>query len=111
MLYAKISPAAEKLEQVTPFSAVTQTANYMSALARPYGLGADVVNFEVLFGNVTFDENNQPIRFRNVLSSSLKLTADQLQNWGIDDSVVLQQIALILGVSIESYTTVPNERF
>jgi hypothetical protein len=111
MLYAKITPAAEKIEQVTPFSSVTQTADYMSALARPYGLGSESVNFEILFGNITFDENNQPVRFQNVLSSNLKLTAQQLQNWGTDDSVVLQQIASILGVTIESYVTVDNERF
>jgi hypothetical protein len=111
MLYAKITPAAEKIEQVTPFSSVTQTADYMSALARPYGLGSESVNFEILFGNITFDENNQPVRFQNVLSSNLRLTEQQLQNWGTDDSVVLQQIASILGVTIESYVTVDNERF
>jgi len=111
MLYAKISPAAEKIEQVTPFSAVTVSADYMSALARPYALGSNSVNFEVLFGNVTFDEKNDPIRFQNVLSSNIKLTTEQLQSWGTDDSVVLQQITSILGVSILSYVTIDNERF
>jgi hypothetical protein len=110
MLYAKITPVAERIEQITPFSAVTQSANYMSALARPYGLGSDSVNFEVIFGNITFDENNQPVRFQNVLSNNLKLTAEQLQSWGTDDSVVLQQIASILGITIDSYAIVPNDR-
>lgn len=111
MLYAKITPAAEKISQVTPFSAVTQTADYMSALARPYGLGSNSVNFEVLFGNITLDENNQPVKFQNVVSSNLTLSGDQLQSWGTDDSVVLQQIASILGVTIQSYVTLSNDRF
>jgi hypothetical protein len=110
MLYAKITPPAERIEQITPFSAATQSANYMSALARPYALGSDSVNFEVLFGNINFDENNQPTRFQNVLSSNLQLTGQQLQNWGTDDSFVLQQMALILGVTIDSYVNIPNDR-
>lgn len=108
MLYAKITPSAEKIVQTTPFSATTITADYMSALARPYGLGANVVNFEVLFGNVSFDENQQPISFQNVVSSQLVLQGTQLQNWGIDDSVILNEIATLMGVSIENIITIEN---
>lgn len=110
MIYAKITPAAERIVQITPFSAETQTADYMSALARPYGLGSTSVSFEVLFGNVILDENNQPKRFQNVVSSNLVLSGDQLQSWGTDDSVILQQIASILGITIQSYVTIVNDR-
>jgi hypothetical protein len=108
MLYAKITPSAEKVIQTTPFSSTTITADYMSALARPYGLGANVVNFEVLFGNITFNENQQPISFQNVVSSQLILEGDQLQNWGIDDTIILQEMATILGLTIESFVTIVN---
>jgi dTDP-D-glucose 4,6-dehydratase len=108
MLYAKITPSAEKVIQTSPFSSTTITADYMSALARPYGLGSNIVNFEVLFGNVSFDENQQPISFQNVVSSQMTLEGSQLENWGIDDTVILQEMATILGLTIESFVTIVN---
>ena len=35
MLLAKINPAAEKITEVTPFSSVTTSLDYMTAIAKP----------------------------------------------------------------------------
>lgn len=50
MLYGKINPPATSVEQTTPFSAITKTADLMVVIARPYALGATNVNFQVSFG-------------------------------------------------------------
>lgn len=110
MLFAKISPAAQKIIQTTPFESTTQTADYMSALARPYALGSNKVNFEVIYSNVIFDENQNPIKYENLTSNVLSLEGSQLQGWGTDDSYILQQIASILNITIQSYVNVPDGR-
>lgn len=110
MLFAKISPVAQKIVQTTPFESTTQTADYMSALARPYSLGANKVNFEVIYSNITFDENQNPLKYDSLISNMISLEGDQLQGWGSDDSFILQQLATILGVTIQSYVNVPDGR-
>jgi len=110
MLFAKISPAAQKVIQKTPFESTIVTADYMSALARPYSLGSNKVNFEVIYCTVTFDENQNPIKFDTVTSNNVTLQDSQLQGWGSDDSFILQQLASVLSVSVESYVTVPDNR-
>jgi hypothetical protein len=109
MLYAQITPAAEKTTQVTPFSAITESADLMFAVARPYTLGATRVNFQVTFGNGTI-ANNQVSNFVELLSSNVTLTSGELSNWGTDDSVVLSTIAAKLGTtSIGIYTSSPQQ--
>lgn len=105
MMYSQITPAAEKTTQVTPFSAITESANLMSAVARPYILGATKVNFQVTFGNGTITDN-QVSNFAELLSTNVILTSDELSNWGTDDSVVLEAIATKLGAtSLGVYTS------
>jgi hypothetical protein len=110
MLFAKILPAAQKIIQSTPFESTIVTADYMSALARPYSLGANKVNFEVIYCTITFDENQNPIKFDTVTSSNVILQNSQLQGGGSDDSFILQQLASSLSITIESYITVADNR-
>lgn len=102
MLFAKVSPQAQVISQTTPFSSVTRNVEYMSAIARPYALGAESVNFEVLFGDVTFDENESPVTFQNVITYNVTLDSSQLSGWGVDDSYVLSQLASVLETSVVS---------
>jgi len=109
MLYAQITPAAEKTTQVTPFSAITESADLMLAVARPYTLGASRVNFQVTFGNGTITDGKVS-NFQELLSSNVTLTSDELSNWGTDDSVVLGTIATKLGTtSLGVYTSAPQQ--
>lgn len=113
MLLAKISPAAKQIVQTSPFESSEVTAEYMSALARPYALGASKVNFEVVFGNLV--ESPKPgseelvQQFVRVTSSSVVLEGEELASWGTDDLVVLNAIAAKLGTSIVSTLVVENE--
>jgi hypothetical protein len=123
MLLAKINPAASFTSQSGPFVASeTITADYLTALARPYLVGATQTNFEVLFGTYTpavdgveasegvGEVQAQPAKFNHIQSSQVILTSEELANWGTDDSVVLTAIASKLGTSIVSTTTVDSSR-
>jgi len=100
MIYAKINPVASIVRQINPFSATTVTADTMTAIARPYVLGADKTRFEVKYGNVTLDQNNVVTKFQDVLNNECVLTSEQLSGWGTDDTAVLQVIATTLNVSV-----------
>ena len=114
MLLAKISPAAKQIVQTSPFESSEVSAEYMSALARPYALGASKVNFEVVFGNLV--ESTRPgseevaQQFVRVTSANVELEGEALASWGTDDSVVLSAIAAKLGTSVVS-TLVVNDQF
>jgi len=100
MIYAKINPIATVVRQINPFSATTVTADTMTAIARPYILGADKTRFEVKYGNVTLDQNSIVTKFTDVLNSECILTSQQLSEWGADDSTVLHAIATSLNISV-----------
>lgn len=104
MIYAQISPAAQKIEQITPFSSITKTANYMIALARPYALGANKVTFQVVYGIPEFTDGTVS-RFDGIAASEVDLDSSEISSWGTDDTVVFTQIARKLGISILSTVT------
>jgi hypothetical protein len=123
MLLAKISPAASFTSQSGPFTASeTITADYLTALARPYIAGAAQTNFEVIFGTYTAAVAGveasegveaveaQPAKFNHIQSSSVTLTAEELAAWGTDDSVLLTAVASKLGTSVISTVTVDSSR-
>jgi hypothetical protein len=109
MLYGKITPVAQIVKQVTPFESTTIEANYMTALARPYGIGATKVNFEVLFGNTKINENNEVIGFERISSYRVVLEGSELSSWGTDDTVVLQTIASKLNVTASNFITINDQ--
>ena len=106
MIYAKINPAATRVEQNSPFGAQkTIVADYMTAIARPYTLGAQRTRFEIQYGNVTLNADGNVTNFSHIMSGETVLTADQLATWGSDDAVVLNIIAAAVGTSVESIVT------
>lgn len=101
MLYAKINPKASFVKQENPFAApVTVEAEFLTALARPYAAGAKETNFEVQFGNPILNEEGVIVRVQPINSTSVVLSAEELANWGVDDSVLLEAIAAKLGTSV-----------
>lgn len=101
MLYGKINPTAKVVSVDSPFQTNTVEAEYMTAYARPYGLGATNVRFEVVFGNITTAEDDTKT-FSVLSSSQTSLNSQQIQNWGIDDTVALNEIAAAIGTTVES---------
>ena len=118
MLLAKINPAATFTSQDGPFAQPTViTAEYLTALARPYVAGAAQTNFEVVFGNYTpaveasEGVQAQPAQFIRVQSSQVVLSAEELASWGTDDSVLLDAIASKLGTSVVETVVVEGNHF
>ena len=89
LLFAKIDPAAEIASQESPFQYDVKTANYLTAQASPYRLGANEVNFNLVYGSATFDAEGNMQTFNRLLSGYITLGAPYIQQWGIDDSVIL----------------------
>lgn len=121
MLIAKITPAATFTAQSGPFAQPeTITADYLAAMARPYLAGAAFTNFEVQFGTFTpaiqaveASEGieaiqGQPARFQHIQSTQVRLSAEELANWGTDDSTLLQAIATKLGTEVVETATVQS---
>ena len=108
MLVAKINPSASFAKQENPFSATTVSADSITVLARPYLLGANEVNFEVVFGNVTpavaaaEGVEAKPAQFQQVANHMVTLTKEELANWGTDDAAAMEAVATKLGASVVS---------
>lgn len=109
MLFAKISPVAQIIIQNNPYNNTVIDCDYMGIIARPYVLGTEVVNFELQYGTITFDESDFPETFNYVKSYGITLSGNQLTNWGIDDTYIFQEIATILGITIVNYVDIPSE--
>jgi hypothetical protein len=97
MLFAKINPVAQIPEMESPFAYDVKTANYLTAVASPYRLGAEEVNFSLIYGNATFNEEGQMETFTRLLGGSITLGAPYIQEWGLDDSVILGTICEQVG--------------
>lgn len=97
MLFAKINPVAQIPEMESPFAYDVKTANYLTAVASPYRLGAEEVNFGLIYGTATFNEEGQMETFTRLLGGSITLGAPYIQEWGIDDSVILGTICEQVG--------------
>lgn len=114
MLLAKINPAASFAKQENPFTITTVTADTIAVVARPYVLGSNEVNFEVLFGNfipateaVEASEGVEAkeaelAQFVQATSQFVVLTKEELENWGTDDEVALLAVSNKIGANIES---------
>lgn len=112
MLLAKINPAATFTSQDGPFAQPTIiTADYLTALARPYVAGADKTNFEIQFGTYVPAVEGQSAKFNRVQSSQLVLTADELASWGTDDIDLLDAVASKLGTSVVETVEVDGNNF
>jgi hypothetical protein len=102
MIYAKINPVLSMARQSGHFNPdITYvTASLMMASATPYNLGAEKVQFRVSFGEILSNQGGDRQRFEAVHMENIELTSDELQDWGTDDSIVLEIIADKKGTTI-----------
>lgn len=100
MLLAKINPPVTKIYQITSFSSQTVTAEYMVVKAENYVIGNPEIKFNLRFGNLLNDVITGKQSFDVILNQSLTLKTEELSSWGVDDSVLLDIIALKIGTTI-----------
>lgn len=100
MLFGKIDPAAQIVKQTTPFEQQTITADWMTAIARPYVLGATEVNFQVSYGTLVKDETGKVTGFNNLFNDNVVLSGTIITSWGSNDAVILDAIAEQQGTEV-----------
>jgi hypothetical protein len=110
MIVTKISPAATKIIQTSPFEHTTLTGEYMIVNVTKYVVGSlpgsfnDENIFEIKFGNIKYEKkpdgtDDRPM-LDTIISQRLKLTTPQVEGWGHDDSVLIDIIAEHLGLTV-----------
>jgi hypothetical protein len=111
MIFGQINPKATVVQQTTPFGGTTVTGSYMTALARPYALGANIVNFQVIYGNCTFDTGSGEVtNFQQIFSDNVVLSGSAISTWGEDDSVILEALAAQQGTTITAVVSGSNNQ-
>ena len=100
MLFGKINPVAQIVKQTTPFEQQTIEADYITALARPYALGAESVNFQVTYGNFVKDDTGKITGFNNLFNDNVVLSGPIISNWGTNDAVILDALAAAQGTDV-----------
>lgn len=103
MLFGKISPQAVIPKMISPFEQTEIVAEYITAIATPYKLGAHVVDFRVMYGNPVYNEENVVIRYDTIYETYIQLSGQQIEDWGTDDSIVLTEIATEEGTTITQF--------
>jgi hypothetical protein len=111
MLFGKISPQAVIPKMVTPFQQTEIVAEYITAMATPYRLGAHVVDFRVMFGNPVYNSENVVIRYDVIYETYVQLSGQAIEDWGTDDITVLTAIATTEGTTITQFENWFPENF
>jgi hypothetical protein len=103
MIFGKINPVISIANQSTLFNPTSSftTGSYMTAVANQYVLGANQVNFRVMYGNCTF-ESGSVVGFQTVYADNVVLSGSTITTWGEDDSVILDAIAAAQGTTVVS---------
>lgn len=103
MLFGKISPQAIIPQMVTPFEQTEIVAEYITAIATPYKLGAHVVDFRIMYGNLIFDSENETTYFTVVHETYTQLSGQTIEDWGTDDTTILATIATEQGTTVVQF--------
>lgn len=98
MLLGKLTTPAIKIVQNGPFETTSITADYIIISTENFVIGNPSVSFQVRFINIVTE--NEKERPDIVLRQSIKMTSEELSNWGTDDSILLDIVAAKLGTTI-----------
>ena len=101
MIFGKINPVISMATQNTLFNPAPEfiTGSYMTAVENNYALGANQVNFRVMYGECTF-ESGSVVGFKTVHADNVTLSGASIETWGTDDSVILKAIAVQQGTTV-----------
>jgi len=101
-IFGQIEPKITLIGQTNIFSSTPSyiTGSYITAFAHNYVLGANEVNFRVIYGNCTFDTANNVTDFTTIHTDSTTLSGEVISTWGEDDSIILKAIAEKQGTTV-----------
>lgn len=101
MIFGQINPVLSMVKQDTLFNPTPEfvTGSYMTAVANQYALGANQVNFRVMYGECIF-ESGSVVDFQVIHIDNVVLSGSAIETWGTDDSVILNTIAEQQGTTV-----------
>jgi len=101
-IFGQINPKITLVEQTNIFSSTPSyiTGSYMTAFAHNYVLGANEVNFRIMYGNCTFDAAGNVTEFATIHTDSTTLSGEVISTWGEDDGIILEAIAEKQGTTV-----------
>ena len=103
MLFGKISPQAVIPQMISPFEQGELVVEYITAIATPYILGANAVDFQVMYANPVYNEENVVISYNVYHQVQVRLSGTAIEDWGTDDTTVLSAIAAEQGTTITEF--------
>lgn len=104
MLYAKFSPAISVNISKDPFNPNVIEAEYVYGIASGYPMGGTSVNINVWYGRATLNENEKVTSFEKAYFEFIELGSADINQWGTDDSYILQKIVERKGLTyLRSY--------
>jgi hypothetical protein len=103
MLFGKISPQAVIPQMISPFEQGELVVEYITAIAAPYILGANTVDFQVMYVNPVYNENNVVVSYTVYHQVQVRLSGLAIEDWGTDDTSVLAAIAAEQGATITQF--------
>lgn len=106
-IFGKINPAIQIAEQTSLFNPTPayKSGDYIAAVASPYVLGTNEVNFRVYYGNCAFDAEGNVVDFKSIYSDGVTLSGTAISTWGEDDSVILEALATQQGTTVTQIVT------
>jgi hypothetical protein len=106
MIIAKLTQPIVKTYHRDVFNPITVSGSYMTANTQEYVLGAPTSSFICKIGILEFDESGSATYFKDFARHGIRLTSDELSNWGTDDTAVLEVITAKLGLEVEEYLNI-----
>ena len=114
MILIKLKTPFEKLYQ-NGLETKVVTCEYISATIENYQLGNAEFNFYYKLGKLEFDNEGNPIEFKQVVSGYSVINEKDLVDWGADDfkaiEILAEKLNLILDDSPESRINAPKLLF
>lgn len=99
MILGKIDPPAKIVQQIDLFSYQEITGSFICADTKKYVLGQNSAQFTTIFGELKEDSFKILTRINNEVSG------ETIEEWGTDDSVVLQKLAELNGTTVTQIIT------
>lgn len=103
MLLGKLKNPVVKIYQTDGLNTTTVTAEYLAANVENYVLGELKTSFYYKIGKVEFDDEGNVIKFNPVIRGNIQVSSEDLENWGVDDSVALIAVAKALNVEVVEF--------
>lgn len=104
MIIAEITPTAQQITQITPFSSETINLTHMSVTCGDYIPGSDTNVFKAQFGVPKVNNDGDMVNITRGGFEGVVLTQSELSTWGVNDESLLTIVANKLGLTILSFT-------